>query len=499
METETIDTIQQESFRDSVATISKEGKRNFINPKKPKGRLYNLRTWFSIAYLVVFFTLPFKVNDAPLFMFNVLERKFIFFGMIFWPQDFFIFAIGFLTFVVFVILFTVVFGRVFCGWACPQTIFMEMVFRKIEYWIDGDSAKQKQLRSMPWNAEKIRKRVVKFVAFFSISFLIAYFFLAYLISMDELIGYIEHPAAHTGTLISLLVFTTVFFFVYWWFREQVCIVVCPYGRLQGVLLDKNSIVVAYDYQRGEPRGKLKKADDHDCKCTDCKEDGACKSIAAKFEEMGRQGDCIDCFACVRVCPTAIDIRNGTQLECVNCTACIDACDDIMEKVNKPKGLIRYASENSIASGVKLKLNRRIKAYSAVLLVLISLLVFLLSSRTDLDLTLMRTSGMTYTTLPDGRLANLYNLKLANKTHKDINFILKLENLPGEIETVGSGELKVKEEDYTHLQFFVKLNKASLKNWKTEVKIGVYESGLPGTEPKKIKNIKAKFIGPEVYN
>lgn len=489
---ETIDMDKKESFRDSVATISSEGRRNFINPKKPKGELFTLRTWFSIVYLVVFFTLPFiKVSGAPLFMFNVLERKFIFFGITFWPQDFFIFGIGMLTFIVFVILFTVVFGRVFCGWACPQTIFMEMVFRKIEYWIDGDSIKQKQLRSMEWNAEKIRKRTLKFIAFFAISFLIANFFLAYLIGMDELIGYIVNPAAHVGTLVSLMIFTTIFFFVYWWFREQVCIVVCPYGRLQGVLLDKNSIVVAYDYKRGEPRGKLKKADDHDC--ANCKGDSACKSISAKFEAYEKQGDCIDCFACVRVCPTSIDIRNGTQLECINCTACIDACDDIMVKVDKPKGLIRYASENSITDGVKLKFNRRIKAYSTVLVLLLSLLTFLLVSRTDLDVTLMRTAGMTYTKLPDGRLSNLYNLKLANKTHQDIDFTLKLENLPGEIALVGSGKLKIKKEDYSHVQFFVKLKKEDVTNWKTEVKIGMYEGG------KKIKTITAKFIGPEVYN
>lgn len=269
--------------------------------------------------------------------------------------------------------------------------------------------------------------------------------------------------------------------------------VCPYGRLQGVLLDKNSIVVAYDHKRGEPRGKLKKKDDHDCKCTDCKEEGACKSIEAKFAAYTKQGDCIDCFACVRVCPTGIDIRNGTQLECVNCTACIDACDDIMVKVDKPVGLIRYASENSITNGVKLKLNRRIKAYSAVLMLLLSLLAFLLVSRTDLDVTLMRTAGMTYTKLPDGRLSNLYNLKLVNKTHKDIDFTLKLENPPGEIELVGSGELKIKKEDYSHLQFFVKLKKEDVKNWKTEVRIGMYEGD------KKIKTITAKFIGPEVYN
>jgi cytochrome c oxidase accessory protein FixG len=492
--TETIALDKKGTFRDSVATISGEGKRNYINPKKPKGKLYNLRTWFSIFYLAVFFTLPFiKLNDQPIFMFNVLERKFIFFGMIFWPQDFFIFGIGMLTFIVFVIVFTVVFGRVFCGWACPQTIFMEMVFRKIEYWIDGDSTKQKQLRAMSWNGEKIRKRTIKFIVFFFISFIIANFFLAYLISMDKLIGYMENPAGHVGTLISLLIFTSIFFFVYWWFREQACIVVCPYGRLQGVLLDKNSILVAYDHKRGEPRGKLKKKDEHDCKCVDCKEDGACKSITSKFAEYIRQGDCIDCFACVRVCPTGIDIRNGTQLECVNCTACIDACDAIMTSIHKPKGLIRYASENSITQGVKLKLTARIKAYSAVLLLLLSLLAFLIVSRTDLDATLMRTAGMTYTSLPDGRISNLYNLKFVNKTHKDIDFSLLLENIKGEISFVGSGSMTVKKETYSNLQFLIKLNPGQLKGWKTEIRIGMYEKG------KKIKTIKAKFIGPEVYN
>ena len=463
----------QESFRDSVATISKEGKRNFINPKKPKGRLYNLRTLFSVFYLAVFFSLPFiKVHGEPLLMLNILERRFIIFGMIFWPQDFFIFGIAMLTFIVFIILFTVVFGRIFCGWACPQTIFMEMVFRKIEYWIDGDSVQQKLLKKMPWNAKKIWKRALKFVVFFVISFIIANFFLAYLISMDQLLGYIEHPSKNIATLISLMIFTSVFFFVYWWFREQVCIVVCPYGRLQSVLLDQNSILVAYDYKRGEPRGKVGK----------------------KAPETNNvlQGDCIDCTACVRVCPTGIDIRNGTQLECVNCTACIDACNAIMASVDKPKGLIRYASENSIKEGVKLRFTNRIKSYTAILSLLIALLVFLMVSRSDLDATLMRTAGMTYTSLPDGRISNLYNLKLANKTHKDIPISLKLENIPGEIQLIDNDHPVIKKEDYITLQFFVKLNRKDVTSWETPVIIGLYDS------TGKIKTITAKFIGPEVY-
>lgn len=257
---------EEGSFRDSVATITAEGKRNFIFPTKPKGKLYRLRTWFSIIYLLIFFTLPFlKVHGEPMVMFNIIERKFIIFGMIFWPQDFFIFGIGMLTFFVFIILFTVIFGRVFCGWACPQTIFMEMVFRKIEYWIDGNAVQQRNLKRMHWNGVKIRKRLLKGTIFFLVSFIIANFFLAYIVSMDQLIGYITHPEDNIGILLSVFVFSTIFFFVYWWFREQACIVVCPYGRLQGVLLDKNSIVVAYDYNRGEPRGRLtKKHKSHNC-------------------------------------------------------------------------------------------------------------------------------------------------------------------------------------------------------------------------------------------
>ncbi len=504
METEILEkpALQQEAFRDSVATISKDGKRNYLFPKKPKGTFYNQRTLFSIFYLIIFFTLPFlKVNDEPLLMFNIVERKFIIFGMIFWPQDFFIFGIGMITFIVFVILFTVVFGRVFCGWACPQTIFMEMVFRKIEYWIDGDASQQKLLKAMRWNAEKIRKRGLKFILFFSLSFLIANFFLAYIVSMDKLQDYMYHPADNLGTLISLIIFTVIFFFVYWWFREQACIVVCPYGRLQGVLLDKNSIIVAYDHKRGEPRGKLTKAEifknkeeDHDSKCTNCKNEGGCKDIGARFLQSLPKGDCIDCEACVRVCPTGIDIRNGTQLECVNCTACIDACDAIMESIHKPKGLIRYASENSINEGKKLVFNTRIKAYSGVLLLLISLLVFLLVSRTDLDARLMRTAGMTYTPLPDGRISNLYNLKLANKTHKDIRFTLKLENINGEIFLINKNNFPVvKKEDYMTLQFFVKLSRDKIKGWKTPLSIGLYDS------TGKIKTITANFVGPEIYN
>lgn len=456
-----------QSFRDSVATIDKKGRRNYLFPKKPKGKLYRLRTIASLVYLVIFFTLPFlKIDGEPVFLFNIIQRKFILFGQIFWPQDFFIFAISLLAFMVFIIVFTVVFGRVFCGWACPQTIFMEMVFRKIEFWLDGDAQKQKQLKAMPWNAYKIRKRTTKVIVFYAVSFLIANFFLSYMIGMDSLLKMVnEGIALHYVTFSTLIGFTTVFFFVYYWFREQACIVVCPYGRLQGVLLDKKTMVVAYDYVRGEPRGKLKTA-----------------------LMNSNQGDCIDCFACVRVCPTGIDIRNGTQLECVNCTACIDACDAIMDSIKKPQGLIRIDSEENIEHSRKNKFNWRLGAYSSVLILLIAFLVYLLASREDVSATILRTPGQIFQTQPDGKISNLFSIKLANKTRRDIPMTLKLENIKGEITVVGNN-LVVPAESYFQSPFFVKIDRGKIEKRKTKLLIGVYEGN------KKIETAETTFIGP----
>ena len=457
-----------QAFRDSVGTIDQQGKRKYIFPKKPKGSLYNKRTIASIVYLIIFFSLPLiKVNGEPLIMLNILKRKFILFGQIFGPQDFFIFALGMITFIVFIILFTVVFGRVFCGWACPQTIFMEMVFRKIEYWIDGDFNKQQQLKAMPWNGFKIRKRALKIVVFYLISFLIANYFMAYLISMDEVMRYVhEGIAAHSGTFSALIVFTSVFFFVYYWFREQVCIVVCPYGRLQGVLLDKNSIVVAYDYLRGEPRGKKSTGD-------------------------AAVGDCIDCKACVRVCPTGIDIRNGTQLECINCTACIDACDEIMDNLDRPKKLIKYASENNIVKKEKLKITGRIKAYSVVLLLIISALVFLLATRDDVDVTILRTQGMVYQKMPGGYIGNLYSARMFNKTHKDIKIKLSIPSEDGTIEIIGAPPV-VGKENYAVVVFLIKKKATLITKRNTTILIQVQPEG------KQLITKKTSFIGPISY-
>ncbi len=455
-----------ESFRDTIATIDNEGKRAFIHPTKPFGKFYNWRSYFTWIYLIVFITLPFiKVNGDPLFLFNVPEKKFILFGAIFWPQDFFIFMLGMLIFIVFIALFTVVFGRLFCGWACPQTVLMEMVFRKIEYWIDGDANYQKALKKAPWNAEKIRKRLLKFIIFFSLSFIIANILLSYIIGMDKVLEIASSPISqHSGGFIGIMIFSTIFFFLFWWFREQACLIVCPYGRMQGVMLDKNSVVVAYDYVRGEERHKFKKNE----------------------ERTG--GDCIDCSLCVKVCPTGIDIRNGTQLECVNCTACIDACDHMMDSVGLPKGLIRYDSENGIKNKVKLAFTTRMKAYSAVLMILVGIEVALLTTRTDYDATILRAKGMLYQEQANNQISNLFTIKLVNKTRHDMPVELKVENYNATIDVVGK-EINLKAEGITESTFFIYLNKNDIKDRKTKLQIGVYSEG------KKIKTVKTNFLGP----
>jgi cytochrome c oxidase accessory protein FixG len=454
------------SFRDSVATIDEQGRRRWVFPTKPAGRLHSYRLALSIFYLGLFFLLPLvKVGGEPIFLFNILERKFILFGMIFWPQDFFILGLGMLIFIIFIALFTVIYGRVFCGWACPQTVFMEMVFRKIEYWVEGDAAYQKALAKSKWNAQKILKRATKYSLFYLVSFLIANTFLAYIIGVDRLFAIASEPVrAHAGGFAALMLFTSVFFFVYAWFREQVCIIVCPYGRMQGVLLDKNSIVVAYDYLRGEPRHKFNK------------------------READRKGDCIDCSLCVKVCPTGIDIRNGTQLECVNCTACIDACNHMMDNVGLPRNLIRYDSENGIAQGKKLKFTNRIKAYSLALVLLVAVEVFLLAGRSDVDATILRARGMLYQEQPGNQVSNLYTIKLVNKTRRSIPIELKVENYPATVMVIGK-KLDVAKEEVEQGQFFVFLDKKDIQQRKTKIKIGIYEEG------KKIRTVATNFMGP----
>jgi cytochrome c oxidase accessory protein FixG len=466
-----------DTFRDTIGTIDGEGHRKFLFPKKPSGKFYDYRKWISYFLLIVLVANPFvKINGNQFMMFNILERRFNIFGFPFWPQDFYLFVLFMIFGVVFVILFTVIFGRIFCGWICPQTIFLEMVFRRIEYWIEGDRGAQIRLSKQDWDTEKIRKKGIKWFLFLIISFFIANVFLAYIIGSDKLFKIIEEsPKNNTSTLISLLIFTGVFYFIFVWFREQVCIIACPYGRLQGVLLDNKSINVAYDFVRGE------------------KELGRAKFNKKEDRETTGKGDCIDCFQCVNVCPTGIDIRNGTQLECINCTACIDECDTIMKGVGLPKGLIRYASQDEIEKKSKFKFTTRMKGYTAVLIILIGFLTGLLFLRNEVETVILRLPGQLYEHKGDN-ISNIFTFKIINKTNNDFDAIhFKLHNIKGTIKVVGKQDFIVKKQAMSEGTLFVEINQFLLENDRTKIKVDVYN------ENKKIETTTTSFLSPRSFD
>lgn len=466
----TQETENKEIFRDKISIVTKEGRRKWIYPRKPKGKLYKLRTIFSIFLLAILFGTPFvKYDGHPLFLFNFVERKFILFGFPFVPHDFYLFGLAMISIMVFIILFTVIFGRLFCGWACPQTVFLEMVFRKIEYWIEGDAGKQKKLKAEPWTANKIFKKFSKWGIFYVISFLIGNTFLAYIIGIEELKKIVtDNPSNHLSGLFLILLFTSIFYFVFAYFREYACIYVCPYGRIQGVLLDKNSIVIAYDYKRGEPRGKINKSQER------------------------KLGDCIDCKMCVDVCPTGIDIRNGTQLECVNCTACVDACNIVMTKIDKPKGLIRYDSAAGIETGKKFKITIREIGYSVVLILLIVVQIILFSNRKEIDVNILRTPGLLFQEQPDNRITNLYNINLANKTLKEVPITLKLKGLEGEIKVIGN-DINLEPTGVIEAKFLIYVQKDKIKMMNTPFTVQVYAGD------KLLNELESSFNGPVTIN
>ena len=304
---------------------------------------------------------------------------------------------------------------------------------------------------------------------------IANLFLSYIIGVDEVLRIISEPISKNfGGFIAMLLFSGAFYFVFSWFREQVCVAVCPYGRLQGVMLDKNSIVVAYDLIRGEPRGKMRKK-----KKTE-------QTIASAPEPA--LGDCIDCKLCVQVCPTGIDIRNGTQLECVNCTACIDACDEVMDKIDRDRGLIRYDSHNGIAEKRKKIFTPRVIAYSCVLGVLLLANVFLLSTRSNVEALILRTKGMLYQRVDDTHIQNQYEYHIVNKTQENIAITFKLATEGGTIKMVGDAPT-VGGSEKADGAFFIIMDEAALKSRKENVVVEVYVNG------ELLKKTKTSFSGP----
>ena len=393
-----------ETFRNELASVAPDGRRRWIYARQPSGRLYRARTivsWFLLAFL---FLAPFvRVGGLPLMLFDVIGRKFILFGVLFWPQDFYQIVLVALALLVTLALSTAAVGRVWCGWLCPQTIFLEMLFRKIEFLIEGSAAQQLRRNRGPWTAERVRTQGVKLVVFFVLSFLIANTFLAYIIGSDALWAIVtDSPRRHVTGLAAITIFSIVFFLVFARFREQACVLACPYGRVMSSIIDRHTITVVYDAVRGEPRRRL-----------------------TREEGPTAGGDCVDCHQCVTVCPTGIDIRNGIQLECVSCAACVDACNDVMRRVGRPEGLIRHTSHAAVAGTAHRRLAPRVWAYGLVWLVLVMAVTLVMVRRQVLDVVVLRQPGTMYATLPNGDVTNFYNVQVFNRSRRPQPYVLQM--------------------------------------------------------------------------
>jgi cytochrome c oxidase accessory protein FixG len=334
-----------------------------------------------------------------------------------------------------------------------------MVFRKIEYLIEGDYRKRNRLDNGPWTGEKILKKITKHSLFILISVAMTNVFLLWFIGSEKWFAHFTEPVSSnlTGFIIMLAV-SGFFYWVYAYFREQICTMVCPYGRMQGVLLDSRSIVVSYDYVRGEPRGPKSK------------------------------GDCIDCHQCISVCPTGIDIRDGTQLECINCTACIDQCNSIMKAVGKKPGLIRYDSEQGIHHGHSSVWTARNRAYSVALLILFAFFIYTLFSRPLIETTILRTPGLLYQENADSTISNVYNIKIVNKTHELLPLEIRLLSHRGEIQMAGS-RMDVQDQDMFESIFVLFIPEDQLQSDNTEVEFGIFSNN------ELLETCKTTFIGP----
>jgi cytochrome c oxidase accessory protein FixG len=391
-----------QTFRDALASVHQDGRRKWIYARQPSGRFYTARTLVAIVLLAFLVGAPFvHVNGQPLILLNVLERRFVLFGLVFWPQDFALVVLLALTAIVTLALSTAAVGRVWCGWLCPQTVFLEMVFRRIEYLIDGSAEQQVRRDGAPWTTATWARAAVKHAIFFALSFGIANVFLSYIIGIEQLwIIVTDPPARHLAGLTAITIFSLLFYGVFARFREQACVLACPYGRVMSSLIDARTVTVTYDARRGEPRGPVTRQP-------------APAAAAA--------GDCVDCARCVTVCPTGIDIRNGIQLECVNCTACMDACDDVMDRLRRPRGLIRLTSHDAMQQGRATWLNRRVLAYAVVWLVLVAGVTTLVARRDDLDVLILRQAGTLDVTLPDDAVGNFYTVQVFNRTRAAVPF------------------------------------------------------------------------------
>ncbi len=464
-----VSTEEYDTFRNELASVEKDGRRRWVYARQPAGRLYRARTIVSVFLLAFLLLAPFiTVHGQPLMLLDVLNRRFVILGTLFLPQDFYIVVTLALTVLVTIVLSTVVVGRIWCGWLCPQTIFMEMLFRKLEYAIEGSAEQQLRRDRSQWTLESAVRKCIKHVVFFALSFVIANVFLAWIIGAGPLYRIItDPPSQHLAGLMAISIFSLVFYGVFARFREQACVLACPYGRMLSSLVDRQTVTVTYDAARGEPRSR----------------------IMRRHNGSSDAGDCIDCHRCVTVCPTGIDIRNGIQLECVACTACIDACNDVMARVGRPTGLIRHTSPDAIAKGSITWLRTRVTAYATVWIALLAATSVLIATRPVLDFVILRQPGTLYATVAGGDFANFYTLEALNRSGHATPITIEVIQPQGGTVTVLGSSASVPAYGVLNSRLLLRLPPAAMQGPATPVRFAVRSNG------ELIQQIDSAFVGP----
>jgi cytochrome c oxidase accessory protein FixG len=446
------------------STMDERGRRMWVFPAEIQGPFMRWRRWTGWALIVIYLATPWiRIGGMQAVWLRIPERRFILFGHLFFPQDSFYLMFLLVGLALGLFFFTALVGRVWCGWACPQTVWMEEVFRKIEWLVEGDHHAQQRLDAAPWSAGKAARRVAKHALFLVFSALVSNTFIAYFAGTENLLRWMmSPPSQHWTAFLFMAVILGVFYLDFAWFREQFCTVVCPYARFQAVLTDADTTQVGYDTVRGEPRGRV----------------GVAK------------GDCIDCHKCVAVCPTGIDIRDGYQLECIGCARCIDACDSIMERIGRPRGLIRYDSLARLQGGLTRILRPRVVVYSALLVGVTILLIWGLGTRPMLDFNVLRAPGDPYTLLPGGVVSNHFHMRVFNRSNEPRTFHIWLEGPAGTQLIVPVNPVRIPPGEPTRLEAFVNVPMAEIKRGKTDIRFHVAEVERP------LIDQVTTFISPE---
>ena len=420
-----------------LPTLNQDGTRRWLRPTLSRGRFFRQRRGLAWGLIALFTLIPYlRMSGKPLILLDVVRRQFTLFGTTFLPTDTVLLMLLLVGIFLAIFWLTAVYGRVWCGWACPQTVYMEFLYRPIERLIEGGPRAQSDLDRRGWTL----RRLVKHAVFVGLSLFLAHTFLAYFVGVEELRRWVTRsPVEHPAAFLVMATTTALMFLDFGWFREQVCMVACPYGRLQSVLLDRRSLIVGYDAQRGEPRGTYRdrRASRDELAATRAGDSpgarvmvtgdspGARVMVVGDSPGAGAFGDCIDCGACVVTCPTGIDIRQGLQMECIHCTQCMDACDAVMDRIGRPRGLIRYSSKDQLQGEPRRILRPRVVVYPLLVLLVWGALGVALAHRAPAEITVLRGLGSPFTLLPSGEVSNQLRVKIVNRGSEERHYRIHL--------------------------------------------------------------------------